>query len=137
MALNATARAITPGRSARDRDRLRQEILENLGWKIHRVWSTDWFKSRDGEIKKLLRHIDGLLEHDPAYKLQKQKASRIELLRQRLIALRDSEITPAFPDSPAEKNLLREDLLDEFIEKRPEDEGRMVQENSATAPRGC
>jgi very-short-patch-repair endonuclease len=107
------------GRSARDRDRLRQEILENLGWKIHRVWSTDWFKSRDGEIKKLLRHIDGLLEHDPAYKLQKQKANRIELLRQRLIALRDSEITPAFPDSPAEKNLLREDLLEEFIEKRP------------------
>jgi hypothetical protein len=62
------------GRSARDRDRLRQEILENLGWKIHRVWSTDWFKSRDGEIKKMLRHIEGLLENDPAYKLQKQKA---------------------------------------------------------------
>jgi hypothetical protein len=37
----------------------------------------------------------------------------------RLIALRDSEITPAPPDAPAEKNLLREDLLEEFIEKRP------------------
>lgn len=37
------------GRSARDRDRLRQEILVNLGWKIHRIWSTDWFKSRDSE----------------------------------------------------------------------------------------
>jgi hypothetical protein len=34
------------GRSARDRDRLRQEILVNLGWKIYRIWSTDWFKSR-------------------------------------------------------------------------------------------
>lgn len=54
------------GRSARDRDRLRQEILENLGWKIHRIWSTDWFKSRDGEIKRLLRSIEELLENDPA-----------------------------------------------------------------------
>jgi len=70
------------GRSARDRDRLRQEILENLRWKIHRVWSTDWFKGRDGEIKKMLRHIDSLLEHDPAYKVHKEKANRIERLRQ-------------------------------------------------------
>jgi very-short-patch-repair endonuclease len=107
------------GRSARDRDRLRQEILENLGWRIYRVWSTDWFKSRDGEIKKMLRHIEGLLENDPAYKLQKQKANQVEILRQRLNTLREEEITPAFPDSPAEKNLLREDLLEEFIEKRP------------------
>ena len=52
-------------RSARDRDRLRQEILENLGWKIHRIWSTDWFKSRDIEIRRLLERIKELLEHDP------------------------------------------------------------------------
>lgn len=29
--------------TARDRDRLRQEVLEGLGWTIHRIWSTDWF----------------------------------------------------------------------------------------------
>ncbi len=49
------------GRSARDRDRLRQEILENLGWKIHRIWSTDWFKSRDSEIHRLYGRIEELL----------------------------------------------------------------------------
>jgi very-short-patch-repair endonuclease len=49
------------GRSARDRDRLRQEILENLGWKIHRVWSTDWFRNRETEIKRLLRRVEELL----------------------------------------------------------------------------
>jgi very-short-patch-repair endonuclease len=41
------------GKSARDRDRLRQEILEDLGWQIHRIWSTDWFKHKDREIMKL------------------------------------------------------------------------------------
>jgi very-short-patch-repair endonuclease len=29
---------------ARDRDRLRQEVLERLGWKIYRIWSTDWIR---------------------------------------------------------------------------------------------
>ena len=107
------------GRSARDRDRLRQEILVNLGWKIHRVWSTDWFKSRDKEIKRLLLTIEALLENDPAYREQRQKAGRIESLRQRLVTLRDMELTPAFPDSPAENCLLRNDMLEEFVEKRP------------------
>jgi very-short-patch-repair endonuclease len=107
------------GRSARDRDRLRQEILENLGWKIHRVWSTDWFKSRNKEIKRLLLTIEALLENDPIYREQRQKASRTESLRQRLMTLRDMEVTPAFPDSPAENGLLRNDLLEEFVEKRP------------------
>ena len=31
--------------SARDRDRIRQQHLENLGWRIHRIWSTDWFNT--------------------------------------------------------------------------------------------
>ena len=39
-------------RSARDRDRLRQQVLEGLGWKIHRIWSTDWFRNPDLELGK-------------------------------------------------------------------------------------
>jgi len=38
---------------ARERDRLRQGILENLGWEFHRIWSTDWFHHRKREIEKL------------------------------------------------------------------------------------
>jgi hypothetical protein len=40
-------------RSARDRDRLRQAVLEDHGWIIHRVWSTDWFQRPDDQIKKI------------------------------------------------------------------------------------
>ena len=39
-------------RSARDRDRLRQQVLEGLGWKIHRIWSTDWFRNPGLELGK-------------------------------------------------------------------------------------
>ena len=40
-------------RSARDRDRLRQEVLEGLGWYIYRIWSTDWFRNPGRETEKL------------------------------------------------------------------------------------
>jgi very-short-patch-repair endonuclease len=40
-------------KSARDRDRLRQEVLEDLGWKLHRIWSTDWFNNPRKEAERL------------------------------------------------------------------------------------
>jgi hypothetical protein len=38
---------------ARERDRLRQDVLEHLGWRFHRIWSTDWFYNRGAEIERL------------------------------------------------------------------------------------
>ncbi len=38
---------------ARERDRMRQELLEGLGWQFHRIWSTDWFHRREAEIDRL------------------------------------------------------------------------------------
>jgi very-short-patch-repair endonuclease len=48
------------GVSVRDRDRIRQEILESLGWrgKIYRIWSTDWFRNRPREIASLLSFLE-------------------------------------------------------------------------------
>jgi very-short-patch-repair endonuclease len=45
-------------RSARDRDRLRQQVLEGLGWRIHRIWSTDWFRNPDRELKRVVSAIE-------------------------------------------------------------------------------
>ena len=38
---------------ARERDRLRQDVLQGLGWQFHRIWSTDWFHRRHSEIDRL------------------------------------------------------------------------------------
>ena len=43
---------------ARERDRLRQIVLEQKGWTFHRVWSTDWFYNRDIELLKLLEAVE-------------------------------------------------------------------------------
>ena len=40
-------------KTARDRDRLRREVLESLGWRIHRVWSRDWVLRRKTDVLRL------------------------------------------------------------------------------------
>jgi very-short-patch-repair endonuclease len=45
-------------RWARDRDRLRQDVLESRGWTIHRIWSTDWFRRPNDELRRLLGVLD-------------------------------------------------------------------------------
>ena len=47
--------------TARDRDRLRQHILEGLGWRIHRIWSTDWWMNPEREFTRLLTRLESLL----------------------------------------------------------------------------
>lgn len=44
-------------RSARDRDRLREEVLVSRGWRIYRVWSTDWFYQHEEAKKRLLQAL--------------------------------------------------------------------------------
>ena len=38
---------------ARERDRLREDVLKHLGWRFHRIWSTDWFYHRAKEVERL------------------------------------------------------------------------------------
>ena len=52
LAVEADGAAYHSSQSARDRDRLRQQQLENLGWTFHRIWSTDWFRDPDAEVAK-------------------------------------------------------------------------------------
>jgi very-short-patch-repair endonuclease len=46
---------------ARDRDRLRDQVLHGLGWTMHHVWSTEWHSNRAGEIARLRDAIEDAL----------------------------------------------------------------------------
>ena len=52
LAIEADGATYHSSFTARDRDRLRQQMLENLGWTFHRIWSTDWFHRRNEEIER-------------------------------------------------------------------------------------
>jgi hypothetical protein len=53
--------------AARDRDRIRQDILESLGWKIYRIWSTDWFADPSRETARLLDWLSSQKDPRPPH----------------------------------------------------------------------
>nr|WP_268744184.1 AAA domain-containing protein [Limimaricola cinnabarinus] len=52
--------------TARDRDRVRQAVLEGLGWRIERVWSTDWFRAPAHVAERLDNRLREVLAVDRA-----------------------------------------------------------------------
>ena len=66
VGIECDGRAYHSGATARDRDRLRQHVLESLGWRIHRIWSTDWWLNPQGEVEKILKLLASLVETSEA-----------------------------------------------------------------------
>ena len=51
-------------KTARDRDHLRKKILENMGWNMYRVWSTEWSKYPQQEKDALVTFLDSLSDQN-------------------------------------------------------------------------
>jgi very-short-patch-repair endonuclease len=52
LAIEADGATYHSSVTARDRDRLRQDQLERLGWTFHRIWSTGWFRNPDACVAR-------------------------------------------------------------------------------------
>ena len=68
LAIECDGAAYHSSKTARDRDRLRQTILENMGWKFYRIWSTDWFRNNKVEKERLLKAVKDAVENAPIQK---------------------------------------------------------------------
>lgn len=55
LAIECDGQTYRSSKTARDRDRLRQEVLERMGWTFYRLWSTDWFRDKETEKQRLLK----------------------------------------------------------------------------------
>jgi very-short-patch-repair endonuclease len=124
-------------RSARDRDRLREEILKGLGWDIARIWSTDWFRAPDVEIGRIVARLETMLakeksraviccvedEEDEPVGLPEAQVFDLTLEQARalLVELRESRIRPAAPDSSLQACILRDVMVDALLRYRPLD----------------
>lgn len=51
--------------TARDRDRLRDQVLTGLGWKLHRIWGTAWYRHRQAEQQRLRDAVDQAIAAPP------------------------------------------------------------------------
>jgi len=58
LAIECDGAAYHSSYSARERDILRQRVLEDRGWVFHRIWSTAWFKNPKAEIDKVIDAIN-------------------------------------------------------------------------------
>lgn len=58
--------------SARDRDRIRQTVLESLGWRnrLIRIWSTDWFADPEGQVERIVVFLENLRIDDRKLPIQ-------------------------------------------------------------------
>jgi very-short-patch-repair endonuclease len=65
-------------KTARDRDRLRQSVLEGLGWTLHRIWSTDWWANKKQQIDKLDAILKELQTNSSAIPLPSVSVQPIE-----------------------------------------------------------
>lgn len=58
LAIECDGRSYRGARSARDRDRLRQSVLENQGWIVHRIWIGDWFNRPQEQLERTIAAIE-------------------------------------------------------------------------------
>ncbi len=65
--------------TARDRDKIRQAVLEGLGWTILRIWSTDWFKNREKVTASIHAELEQLLEKDRMARASKEAEKEVEI----------------------------------------------------------
>ena len=131
-------------KSTRDRDRLRQAVLERLGWRIRRIWSTDWFRNPRGELESIVRELHRLKLEVPPMEIseieeivepvEEQKPAIEPLvfgesgdLRERLRRFDREVIRKAMPNTPDNRRLLRPAMLEALLALRPASQAEFLE----------
>lgn len=65
LGIECDGAAYHSSKTARDRDRTRQAVLEDLGWTIHRIWSPDWASNKSREIEAIESKVEKLIADSP------------------------------------------------------------------------
>lgn len=113
LGIECDGAAYHSSRSARDRDRLRQSVLEDHGWIIHRIWSSDWFQRPREQLERTIGAIEaarGELDARLELGFQKSRAVNVEIVTVDRgdvveIGLADSQQADAFQRTYVETEL--------------------------------
>lgn len=101
--------------TARDRDKVREQVLTGLGWNILRVWSTDWWFDASGCAERLHTSLQTLLEQSR----EKRAAEMSEVTThwdmghevEGIEEIRDNEVTTSSQDTPPPPGPIEAELL--------------------------
>ena len=109
LGIECDGAAYHSAKSIRDRDILRQRVLENKGWKIHRIWSTDWFKDKDKQLQKVLSILKELVTEDTAQRATETKESEFS----EVVESTEESLLDDFEDSSAESPIIKDSVDDD------------------------
>jgi very-short-patch-repair endonuclease len=132
LAIECDGATYHSSKNARDRDRLRQEVLEQMGWTFYRIWSTDWFRNKDVEKERLMNAAKDALARagasaqvTPSAKVKTQVTHSAKAKAEAFIRYEDKKaqefpaykmanidkIMPAFLENADYKGLVKQVLL--------------------------
>lgn len=62
IAIECDGASYHAARTARERDRIRPDVLQGMGWKTYRVWSPDWVKDPQAEGERLIAAVEDAIK---------------------------------------------------------------------------
>lgn len=94
LAIESDGATYQNAESVRDRDRLRASVLSGLGWRQHRVWSTEWYRNPEAEIERIREAIGQALIHQTALN---EQGNSVDSSRDVSIPLDNETLKPLGP----------------------------------------
>ncbi|WP_143065812.1 DUF4011 domain-containing protein [Lachnobacterium bovis] len=83
LAIECDGRTYSSFKNTRDRERLRQQVLESMGWKYYRIWSAEWYKNKETEKTRLLDNVVCALGYQNAdYVLEKMHYEPLNMIEE-------------------------------------------------------
>ena len=76
LGITTDGKMYSSSKVARDRDRLREQVLTGLGWRLYHLWSTDWYRNRDLGRKKLLENVEKSIREAREEERRKSEAEK-------------------------------------------------------------
>jgi very-short-patch-repair endonuclease len=80
LAIECDGASFHSAETARDRDRLRQEQLERIGWRFHRIWSSEWFHNKKAAVEKVIAAYQAAISDGALTQLRTRDGRRQEIL---------------------------------------------------------
>ncbi len=137
LGITTDGKMYSSSKVARDRDRLREQVLTGLGWKLYHLWSTDWYRNRDLGRKKLLENVEKSIKEsreeerrrsEEEKKLAEKRRLEAEKKAEELRLAREKEEKERAEKEAAEKEINAEDIgPSDFVEVEKADDGEFLE----------
>lgn len=92
--------------TARDRDKVREGVLSGLGWKLLRVWSTDWWHDAAAALDRLDASLRTLLEKERARRAEHEATRPSDPVANGSVSTGDAAVAEPLDDAPVEEERL-------------------------------